>query len=154
MDIVSMFRQILLFIATYFTAATTIVLLTGRVGIVHNRNILIDGQYKKKYLEKKYNTLQQTIVDLFTLATWFCYYKCRHLQQILFFPYNICHKPYQNELQDHQNKSFIQIQFLVAIYSNQNWISKKTQLFIFWFVRFIRLANTFHRYSFWDDGPW
>ena len=69
MDIVSMFRQILLFIATYFTAVTIILLLTGRVGIVHNRNILIDGQYKKKYLEKKYNTLQQTIVDLFTLAT-------------------------------------------------------------------------------------
>ena len=25
---------------------------------------------------------------------------------MLFFPYNLCHKPYQNELQDHQNKSF------------------------------------------------
>ena len=69
MDIVSMFRQIVLFIATYFTAVTIILLLTGRVGTVHNRNILIDGQYKKKYLEKKYNTLQQTIVDLFMLAT-------------------------------------------------------------------------------------
>ena len=36
---------------------TSILLLTGTIGIVNNRNILTDRTDERKYLEKKYNEL-------------------------------------------------------------------------------------------------
>ena len=45
------------------------------------------------------------------------------------FLYNLCHKSYQNELQDHENKSF----YLETVFGsnfNQNGISEKIQLLI------------------------
>ena len=42
---------------TYLVSITVILLLTGTIGIVNNRNILTDGTDKRKYLEKKYNEL-------------------------------------------------------------------------------------------------
>ena len=58
MDIVSIFRQLVSFFITYIATVTVILLLTGAIEIVNNRNILTDGQDKRKYLEKKYNDLQ------------------------------------------------------------------------------------------------
>ena len=58
MDIVSIFRQLVSFFITYIATVTVILLLTGTIEIVNNRNILTDGQDKRKYLEKKYNDLQ------------------------------------------------------------------------------------------------
>ena len=42
---------------TYLAMLTSILLLTGTIGIVNNRNILADGTDEKKYLEKKYDEL-------------------------------------------------------------------------------------------------
>ena len=58
MDIVSIFRQLVSFFITYIATVTVILLLTGTIEIVNNRNILTGGQDKRKYLEKKYNDLQ------------------------------------------------------------------------------------------------
>ena len=58
MDTVSIFRQLVSFFITYIATVTVILLLTGTIEIVNNRNILTDGQDKRKYLEKKYNDLQ------------------------------------------------------------------------------------------------
>ena len=57
MDIISIFRQIVSFITTYLATVTVILLLIGTIGVNNNRNILIDGQGERKYLEKKYNDL-------------------------------------------------------------------------------------------------
>ena len=64
----------------------------------------------------------------------------------MFFLYNLCHKSYQNELQDHENKSF----YLETVFGgnfNQTGISEKIQLLFLLLARFIRLANTFHTIS-------
>ena len=52
MEIVSMFRLVS-FITTYLATVTVILLVTGTIGIVNNRNILAEVQDKRKYLEKK-----------------------------------------------------------------------------------------------------
>ena len=49
--------QTVLFFITYFAAVTLILLVTGTIEIVNNRNILTDGRDERKYLEKKYNDL-------------------------------------------------------------------------------------------------
>ena len=55
MNIVPIFRQLVLFIITYLATVTVILLLAGTIGIVSNGNILTDSRDKRKYLEKKYN---------------------------------------------------------------------------------------------------
>ena len=57
MDFTSIFRHFLLLLTTYLAAVTSILLLTGTIGIVNNGNILTDETDKRKYLEKKYNEL-------------------------------------------------------------------------------------------------
>ena len=57
MDIVSIFRQLVLFFITYIATVTIILLLTGIIETVNNRNTLTDEQDERKYLEKKYNDL-------------------------------------------------------------------------------------------------
>ena len=53
------------------------------------------------------------------------------------------YKPYQNELQDHQNKSFYFKMFILI-----RIVSAKKFIFLFLsLVRFIRLANIFHTIS-------
>ena len=50
-------KQLALLLTAYLALITTILLLTGTIGIVNNGNILTDGRNEKKYLEKKYNEL-------------------------------------------------------------------------------------------------
>ena len=57
MDFTSIFRRFLLLLTTYLATLTTILLLTGTIGIANNGNILTDGKDERKYLEKKYNEL-------------------------------------------------------------------------------------------------
>ena len=53
----ALIKQPALLLTTYLTSITMILLLTGTIGIVKNRNILTDGRNERKYLEKKYNEL-------------------------------------------------------------------------------------------------
>ena len=55
MNIVPIFRQLVLLIITYLATLTVILLLAGTIAIVSNGNILTDSRDKRKYLEKKYN---------------------------------------------------------------------------------------------------
>ena len=48
-------KQLVLLLTTCLASVTVILLLTGRIGIVNNKNILTDGRNKRKYVEKKYN---------------------------------------------------------------------------------------------------
>ena len=57
MDSEQIFRRFMLFLTTYLATVTTVLLLTGTIGIVNNGNILTDGTDKRKYLEEKYNEL-------------------------------------------------------------------------------------------------
>ena len=50
-------KQFLLFLITYLKSITIILLLTGTIEIVNNRNILTDKRDERKYLERKYNKL-------------------------------------------------------------------------------------------------
>ena len=52
MDIHSIVGQLLSLFITYIATVTVILLLTGRIGIVNNGNILKNGQDERKYLEK------------------------------------------------------------------------------------------------------
>ena len=57
MDFTSIFRRFLLLLTTYLATLTSILLLTGTIGIVNNGNILTDGTIETKHLEKKCNEL-------------------------------------------------------------------------------------------------
>ena len=58
MDSEQIFRRFMLFLTTYLATVTTVLLLTGTIGVVNNGNILTDGTDKRKYLEEKYNELR------------------------------------------------------------------------------------------------
>ena len=57
MDIVSIFRQLVLFFIAYIKTVTVIFLLSGTIEIVNNGNVLTNGRDERKYLEKKYKDL-------------------------------------------------------------------------------------------------
>ena len=52
MDIGSIGGWLLSLFTTHLTTAAALLLLTGTIGIVKNRNMLVDGRDERKYFEK------------------------------------------------------------------------------------------------------
>ena len=136
MDIVLIFRQLVSFFITYLTTVTVMLLLTGTIRIVNNRNILTDRQHKRKYLERntmnynvcRYMYISAMILPLQTLASTANLFLPSLMFVINFYKMNC--KIIKIRI------FFLQFILLESV--------KKFSFLVLSFVRFIRLANTFH----------
>ena len=140
-----MFRQ-LASITTCLATVTIIVLFSDTTGIVNNGNILTDGRSKRKNLENKYSELKYLQIYL-CWQQGFATTNIGIYNKFYFFfiicAINLTKMNYKVIKISH----FIQLQFSVVVYFNQNRISEKYSFLFLLLVRFIRLANIFHTIS-------